>query len=107
MILPDLYGRALGMTKMMLAFLSIGSIGYFWFEKPHFVKRVFDEVKDLNQQKFKLEDRAAAQCLEQRPGYRAHRATPPAFDRVHEHLYSHGGKGGRADLLALLPRVLL
>jgi AbiV family abortive infection protein len=54
-ILPDLYGRALGMTKMMLAFLSIGSIGYFWFEKPHFVKRVFDEVKDLNQPKFKLE----------------------------------------------------
>jgi len=54
-ILPDLYGRALGMTKMMLAFLSIGSIGYFWFEKPSFVKRVFEEVKELNQPKFKLE----------------------------------------------------
>ncbi len=54
-ILPDLYGRALGMTKMMLAFLSIGSIGYFWLEKPNFLKRVFEEVKDLNRPKLKLE----------------------------------------------------
>jgi hypothetical protein len=43
------------MTKMMLAFLSIGSIGYFWFEKPAFTRRVFEEVKDLNEPKFKLE----------------------------------------------------
>jgi AbiV family abortive infection protein len=54
-ILPDLYGRALAMTKMFLAFLSIGSAGYFWFEKPDFVKRVFEGVKDLNQPRIKLE----------------------------------------------------
>jgi hypothetical protein len=53
--LPDLYGRALGFTKMMLAFLSVGSIGYFWFEKPGFTKRVFEEVKDLDQPNFKLD----------------------------------------------------
>jgi len=40
---------------MMLAFLSIGSIGYFWLEKPNFLKRVFEEVKDLNRPKLKLE----------------------------------------------------
>jgi AbiV family abortive infection protein len=54
-ILPDLYDSALAMTKMMLAFLSIGSIGYFWFEKPAFTRRVFEEIKDLDQPKLKLE----------------------------------------------------
>lgn len=54
-ILPDLYGHGLALTKMMLAFLSIGSIGYFWFEKPAFTKRVFEDIKDLNEPKFKLE----------------------------------------------------
>jgi AbiV family abortive infection protein len=54
-ILSDLYGRALAMTKMMLAFLSIGSIGYFWFEKAAFTRRVFEEIKDLDEPKFKVE----------------------------------------------------
>ena len=54
-VMSELYGSALGMTKMVLAFLSIGSIGYFWFEKPDFTKRIFEEVKDLNELKFKLE----------------------------------------------------
>jgi hypothetical protein len=54
-ILSDLYDRALALTKMMLAFLSIGSIGYFWFEKPAFTRRFFEEIKDLDQPKLKLE----------------------------------------------------
>jgi AbiV family abortive infection protein len=54
-LLPDLYGHALGFTKMMLAFLSIGSIGYFWFGKADFTRRVFEEVKDLGQPNFKLD----------------------------------------------------
>jgi hypothetical protein len=32
---------------------GIGSIGYFWFEKPAFTKRIFEEVKDLDLRGFR------------------------------------------------------
>jgi AbiV family abortive infection protein len=54
-LLPDLHGRAFGMSKMILAFLSIGSIGFFWFDKPAFAKRIFEDVKDLTRPTFRVE----------------------------------------------------
>lgn len=53
--LANLYGHALSLTKMLLSFLSIGSIGYFWFERPDFTRQVFEEVRDLEKPGFKLE----------------------------------------------------
>jgi AbiV family abortive infection protein len=54
-ILPDVCARGLGLTKMILAFLSIGSTGYFWFDKPAFRGRVFEEIKDFNEPDFKIQ----------------------------------------------------
>lgn len=45
--LPSLAGRLISLTKLVLACLNIGSIGYFWFERPGFEKKMFKEVRDL------------------------------------------------------------
>jgi len=54
-VVSELYDRALALTKMTLAFLCVGTIGYFWFEKPAFTKQFFEGIKDFDRPKFKLQ----------------------------------------------------
>ncbi|WP_167397651.1 AbiV family abortive infection protein [Sphingomonas faeni] len=45
--LPTLAARAVSLAKLVTACLNIGSIGYFWFQQSGFERRMFDEVRDL------------------------------------------------------------
>ena len=45
--LPELGGRLASLAKLTVACLNIGSIGYFWFDRPGFEKDMFREVQDL------------------------------------------------------------
>jgi hypothetical protein len=45
--LPSLAGRMTSLAKVVIACLNIGSIGYFWFERPGFEQKMFKEVRDL------------------------------------------------------------
>jgi AbiV family abortive infection protein len=45
--LPTLSGRLSSLSKLVVACLNIGSIGYFWFERPGFEKQLFSDVQDL------------------------------------------------------------
>jgi len=45
--LPYLAGRLASLAQMVVACLNIGSIGYFWFERPGFEHQVFKEIRDL------------------------------------------------------------
>ena len=45
--LPSLFGRLTTLAKLVVACLNIGSIGYFWFERPGFEQKMFKEVRDL------------------------------------------------------------
>jgi hypothetical protein len=45
--LPSLAGRLISLAKLVVACLNIGSIGYFWFERPGFEQKMFKEVRDL------------------------------------------------------------
>jgi len=45
--LPSLPDRLASLTKLVVACLNIGSIGYFWFERPGFEQKMFKEVRDL------------------------------------------------------------
>jgi AbiV family abortive infection protein len=45
--LPSLASRLTSLAKLVVACLNIGSIGYFWFERPGFEKEMFKEVRDL------------------------------------------------------------
>jgi AbiV family abortive infection protein len=45
--LPSLAGRLTTLAKLVVACLNIGSIGYFWFERPGFQQKMFKEVRDL------------------------------------------------------------
>jgi AbiV family abortive infection protein len=45
--LPALPGRLAHLAKLVLACLNIGSIGYFWFERPGFEQKMFKDVRDL------------------------------------------------------------
>lgn len=45
--LATLQGRAVHLTKLVVACLNIGSIGYFWFERPGFERQLFSEILDL------------------------------------------------------------
>jgi hypothetical protein len=45
--LPALAGRLTSLAKLVVACLNIGSIGYFWFERPGFEQKMFKEVRDL------------------------------------------------------------
>lgn len=45
--LSSLGGRAIHLTKLVVACLNIGSIGYFWFERPGFERQMFSEILDL------------------------------------------------------------
>jgi AbiV family abortive infection protein len=54
-LLPDLYGYVLGKAKTILAFLSIGSTGLFWFDRPAFKSAILEEVRDLTRPNFKME----------------------------------------------------
>jgi hypothetical protein len=42
-----LAGRLTTLAKLVVACLNIGSIGYFWFERPGFQQKMFKEVRDL------------------------------------------------------------
>lgn len=50
--LADLFGYTIGKAKMILAFLSIGSMGFFWFEKPASTKRLIEQASDLTRPDF-------------------------------------------------------
>jgi len=52
---PDVPGRALMLTKMMTAFLNIGSTGYFWFDQPAAMTSVFKSIRDLENPNWQLE----------------------------------------------------
>jgi len=45
--LPSLAGRMISLAKIVVACLNIGTIGYFWFERPGFEQKMFKEVRDL------------------------------------------------------------
>ena len=45
--LPALGGRLISLAKLTVACLNMGSIGYFWFERPGFEQKMFREVRDL------------------------------------------------------------
>jgi AbiV family abortive infection protein len=45
--LPSVAGRVVSLAKLVVACLNIGSIGYFWFERPGFEQKMFKEVRDL------------------------------------------------------------
>jgi AbiV family abortive infection protein len=45
--LPLLAGRMTSIAKQVVACLNIGSIGYFWFERPGFEQKMFKEVLDI------------------------------------------------------------
>lgn len=45
--LSELGGRAASLAKLVVACLNIGTIGYFWFERPGLERQMFDEVRDL------------------------------------------------------------
>lgn len=45
--LTALGGRAVSLARLVVACLDIGSIGYFWFERPGFERQTFDEIRDL------------------------------------------------------------
>jgi AbiV family abortive infection protein len=45
--LSSLSGRATHLSKLVVACINIGSIGYFWFERPGFEQRMFTEIRDL------------------------------------------------------------
>ncbi len=45
--LSELGGRLASLSKLVVACLNIGSIGYFWFEPPGFERAMFAEIRDL------------------------------------------------------------
>jgi len=45
--LGALPARLTHLAKLVVACLNIGSIGYFWFERPGFEQRMFKDVRDL------------------------------------------------------------
>lgn len=47
MPLNSLFGRLSSLSKLVVACLNIGTIGYFWFERPGFEQNFFKEVRDL------------------------------------------------------------
>ena len=46
--LPHLAGRLVSLAKLVVACLNIGSIGYFWFERPGFERKMFNRIRDLD-----------------------------------------------------------
>lgn len=49
--LSGLPARAIHVAKLVVACLNIGSIGYFWFERPGFERQMFDEIRDLENER--------------------------------------------------------
>jgi AbiV family abortive infection protein len=45
--LPALPGRVISLAKLAVACLNIGTIGYFWFERSGFERKMFKDVRDL------------------------------------------------------------
>jgi hypothetical protein len=45
--LGKLFGRLVSLAKLAVACINIGSIGYFWFQRPGFEQKMFKEVRDL------------------------------------------------------------
>ena len=45
--LPTLPGRLISLAKLTVACLNMGTIGYFWFERSGFERKMFKEVVDL------------------------------------------------------------
>jgi hypothetical protein len=67
--LPTLFGRLTSLAKLVVACLNMGSIGYFWFERPGFEKATFKDIRDIKldrpmelarNEKFWGDDRAVA-----------------------------------------------
>jgi AbiV family abortive infection protein len=52
--LAELYGKAVSVAKTVVACLNIGSLGYFWFQRPGYEHKIFKEVKDLDRPGMKL-----------------------------------------------------
>jgi AbiV family abortive infection protein len=44
---PSVAGRLASLSKLVVACLNIGSIGYFWFQRPGFEQTMFKEIRDL------------------------------------------------------------
>ncbi|WP_129791528.1 AbiV family abortive infection protein [Sphingosinicella sp. CPCC 101087] len=98
--LTALPGRLAHLTKLVVACLNIGSIGYFWFERPGFERQMFNQILDLeNDRHLELGsnesfwgDRRAVALTE------AYRSCDPLHDGVRA-----SGRGrGCADFSALL-----
>lgn len=53
--LQELYGRAVSLSKLIVACLNMGSIGYFWFQRPGFEHRFFKDIRDLEHPNMSLE----------------------------------------------------
>jgi len=49
--LSSLAGRLTHVAKLVVGCLNIGSIGYFWFERPGFEQRMFKDIRDLQQKR--------------------------------------------------------
>lgn len=49
--LGALFGRLVSLAKLAVACINIGSIGYFWFQRPGFEQKMFKEVRDLELRK--------------------------------------------------------
>ena len=45
--ISELNGRATHLAKLTVACLNLGSIGYFWFQRPGYEHQLFRQVKDL------------------------------------------------------------
>lgn len=56
----DVTGRATSLAKLVVACLNIGSIGYFWFQRPGFEHAMFNSLVDLEKPGSKLEVRSSA-----------------------------------------------
>lgn len=50
----DVFDKGLSLSTLFLSSLSIGSAGYFWFERPSSEKQYFESIKDLKNEKFEL-----------------------------------------------------
>lgn len=49
--LPHLAGRLASLSKLVVACLNIGSIGYFWFQPPGFEHQIFKDIDDLDRKR--------------------------------------------------------
>lgn len=75
--LSALAPRATHLTQLAVACLNIGSIGYFWFERPGFERQMFDEVRDLEHNR-RIE-------IQQKEGFWGHQRSVALTDEHIDH----------------------